>query len=156
MVYDVKEVTSRASTDCGVACMVSFLDYYGIEVDMDTVRKECNPKVSGTTGGDLLKCGRLHGLDMKAWKESWVPIDVREDAEKNSVDIIKQDRPSICWWQKRHWIICCGLNENGKVEIMNPSRGRYSISQKMFEAFYSGISITNGVPEWAPNEESVE
>lgn len=149
--FDVKVTTTKASTDCGAACMVSFLAYYGVDVDLETARKECNIKVGGCTGKDLLVCGRKHGLDMIPWGEDGI-WETDDDARKTDVDVIEQDRPSICWWQKRHWVICCGLDDNNpnKVVIMNPSRGRYSISKSLFKAFYSGLSITNGIPERLP------
>lgn len=129
--FDVKPTTSKKSTDCGAACMVSFLDYYGEIVTLDQMIKECNTSVSGCTGKDLLKAGRNHGLDMKAYKT---------DAE----DVITLDRPAICYWKYSHWIICCGKDESGKVVICNPSRGRYGVAESLFKAFFSGIIIVNG------------
>lgn len=137
--FDVKPVTSRRATDCGAACMTSFLDYYGVEVTLDDMVKECNVNISGCSGADLSRCGKAHGLDMRIYKT---------DPEEP----IHQDRPSICWWKYAHWIICCGMDDKGKVVIMNPSRGRYAISESLFKSFYSGIALFNGEPPELPEE----
>lgn len=153
--FDVKETTSRASTDCGAACMVSFLAYYGKEVNIDETRKEC-AKIYGSTGKDLCVCGRKRGLNMIPWKEGWVTwLDGKEDGEACDVPIFEQDRPAICLWQKRHWIIYCGMDDKnpGRVIIMDPARGRYSIRKSLFDSWYSGVFITNGIPERLPGTE---
>lgn len=149
--FDVKATTSRAATDCGAACMVSFLDYYGIEKTIDEMRKELNTRISGCSGKDLLVCGRKYGLDMRAYGEGeeW---EGKGTGETVDIDILDQDRPAICLWKYNHWIVFCGMDDKGKVVIMNPSRGRYSISQSLFRAFFSNFTVTNGKPEELPKE----
>lgn len=151
--FDVKATTSKASADCGAACMVSLLDYYGISVTLEEMVKDCNVKVSGSTGKDLMVAGRKHGLDMTAWKEIGRDEDAPEGARVIDVAILDQDRPSIVWWKYNHWVICCGVDDTtGKVVVMNPTRGRYGVSKSLFNAFYSGVSICNGVPQELPEE----
>ena len=137
--FDVKPVTSKKSTDCGAACMVSFLDYYGVTVTLDDMIKECKVSINGCSAKDLMVVGRNHGLDMKSFQ-----MDAEEAA--------RVDRPSICWWKYAHWVICCGMDDRGQVVIMNPSRGRYAMSESLFRAFYSGVEIFNGEPPELPEE----
>lgn len=151
MAFDVKPTASRNSTDCGAACMTSFLAYYGVEKTLEEMIKECNTTVSGCTGKDLLVAGRKYGLDMTAWKElDSDDADAPEGTRVINVNILYQDRPAIVWWKYNHFVICCGVNEDGRVVLMNPSRGKYTVSKSLFKAFYSGISFCNGVPEWLP------
>lgn len=131
--YDVTPITSPKEVDCGPTCLQMLLAYYGEDIDLDTLIKECNVKISGCTGKDLMRVGNAHGMDMKAFKM---------DAEEIAV----QDRPSIVWWLYNHWCVCCGLDENGQVVICNPDRGRYRMSQSLFKAFYSGVALFNGEP----------
>lgn len=137
--FDVKPCTSINVSDCGAACMVSFLGYYGEEVTLEDMIKECNVSLSGSTAKDLMDCGKKHGLDMKAFK-------------MDAADAIKNDRPSICWWKYNHWVVLCGLEDDGKVVICNPSRGRYGVSPALFKAFFSGVALTNGEPADLPEE----
>lgn len=146
--FDVKVTTSKAAADCGAACMTSFLAYYGINVTLEQMRKECNVQVSGCTAKDLLTCGRAHGLDMRAWRE--LEDDEAPDGMPvTQVGIFETDRPEICWWKYNHFVIFCGI-EDGKAVIMNPTKGRYKISKSLFKAFYSRISVTNGEPQALP------
>lgn len=139
--YDVKPCVSVEPSDCGAASMVAFLGYYGKEVTLDQMRKECNVKISGCTGLDLKRVGNAHGLDMKAWKTD--DID----------SVIYVDRPTIVHWKHSHWVVCCGVNDAGKVVICNPNRGRYGISKGLFQAFFSGTFLTHGDPEDLPKDE---
>ena len=132
--FDVKPTTTRNDRDCGAACTVSFLDYYDVEVTLDDMVRECHTGVHGCTAKDIIEVCRNHGItDVKAYK-----MDASE--------VIRQDRPSICWWCENHFIICCGKNEKGKVVICNPNRGRFGIEESFFEAFFSGVAIFKGEP----------
>ena len=141
MVYDVTPITSPKRFDCGATCLQMLLDYYGTKVDLDVLTEELNTRLVGCSAKDMLRVGRLHGLDMKAWKET-------------AEDVLKQDRPSIVWWKYCHWIIVCGVDDSGKVVICNPDKGRYRLSKSNFEVMYTGVCLTNGTPEDLP--ETVE
>lgn len=62
-------------------------------------------------------------------------------------ELIKQDRPAIIWWLYNHWVLFCGMNDNGKVVVCNPNMGRYSTSVGNFKSFYTGIALFNGEPQ---------
>lgn len=134
MVYDVRPVTSDRSTDCGATCLKMLLSYYGVEVDLDTLIEECGTRLIGCTAKDVLLAGRAHGLDMQAYQE---------DAD----DVLTQDRPAIVWWMYNHFCVFCGVDEDGKVVICNPGRGRYRISKGTFKSFFTGIALCNGAPQ---------
>lgn len=137
MVYDVTPITSPKRFDCGATCLQMLLDYYGTKVDLDVLTEELNTRLVGCSAKDLLRVGRLHGLDMKAWKEA-------------AEDVLTQDRPSIVWWKYCHWIVVCGVDDDGKVVICNPDKGRYRLSKSNFAVMYTGICLTNGTPEDLP------
>lgn len=131
--FDVLPVTSNKSTDCGATCLKMILDYYGIEVDLNLLIRECNTRITGCSGGDIIRAARLHGVEMTAWQM---------DAE----EVARQDRPSIIWWKYGHWCVCCGYSDDGQVVICNPDRGRYRMSFSTFKSFYTGVALFNGVP----------
>lgn len=131
--YDVTPITSKTVVDCGPACMAMMLNFYGKPYDQDQLIKECGCQIGGCTAKDLLRVGRDHELDMKAFKM---------DAD----ELICQDRPSIIWWKFSHWCICCGMDDKGQVVICNPDRGRYGIDKGTFTSLYSGIALFNGEP----------
>ena len=137
--FDVELVTSTMEVDCGPACMAMLLKYYGTEIPLEDLIDECRARIGGCTGTDLLRVGRAHGLDMKAFKM---------DAE----ELIRQDRPAIVWWSYTHWIVFCGMDDHGNVVIANPSRGRFGIDAESFSKLYTGVSLWNGEPEELPEE----
>lgn len=131
--FDVIPVTSPKPTDCGATCMKMLLAYYGQDIDLNTLIRECNTRLIGCTGKDLLRVGRDHGLDMVAYKM---------DAE----ELVRQDRPAIVWWRYNHWVLFAGCDDEGKVVICNPDKGRYRMSFGTFKSFYTEVSIWNGEP----------
>ena len=139
MVYEMTPRTSPKPNDCGATCMQMLLSYYGEEVDLETLIAECSTGITGSSGKDLMDCGRKHGLEMKCYKM---------DAE----ELIRQDRPGIVWWMYRHWVVFGGVNDRGRVVIYNPDLGRYTVSKGVFESFYTGVSIWNGEPQDLPEE----
>lgn len=139
--YDVELVTVKGKTDCGAACMAMLLKYYGTEVPLDDLIRECGCRISGCTGKDLLRVGRAHNLDMTAF---------RMDAD----ELRLQDRPAIIWWCYSHWVVMCGMDDNGNVVVANPSLGRYGLDKESFSKLYTGVCLFNGVPETLPEQEN--
>ena len=124
--YDVKPITSPKPLDCGPTCLKMLLDYYGIDVPLEQLTEECNVTVTGCTGADLLRVGRLHGLDMQSYS-----IDADE--------LVLQDRPAIVNWRYNHWCVFAGRDEDGRVSICNPDRGRYRMSEGTFASLFTGL-----------------
>lgn len=148
--FDVTPVLSTSSVNCGPVCLKMLLSYYGKDVDLKELEKDCSLSINGCNGKNLMQAGRKHGLDMTAWGE----ISPEDIAARNfvgakviKVDILKQDRPAIIWWKYNHFVVFCGLDDAGKVVICNPNRGRYSVSQSLFKALYSGVCFCNGEPK---------
>ena len=115
--FDVIPVTSPKPTDCGATCLNMLLAYYGVDVPLDQLIVECHTNIIGCTAKDLLRVGREHGLDMKAFQMS-------------ADELIRQDRPAIVWWRYQHFVVFCGRDENGQVVICNPDLGRYRMNTR--------------------------
>lgn len=140
MVYNITPITSVKPTDCGATCLKMLCDFYNIEADLQTLIEECNTRLIGCSAKDILTVGRKYGLDMRAYKET-------------ADSLYKQDRPAIIWWKWKHFCVFCGIDEDNKVVICNPDRGKYSLSKDVFESFYSGIALTNGEAQDLPISE---
>ncbi len=65
-------------------------------------------------------------------------------------ELIRQDRPAVIWWRYGHWCVFCGQDDQGRVVICNPDRGRYGIDPGSFASLYSGVALFNGEPEPLP------
>lgn len=141
--YDITPITSEHPTDCGATCLKMLLNYYGIDVTLDQLIKECNTRLIGCTAADVLRAGRLHGVEMHAYKTD---LD----------GILKVDRPAIIWWKRKHFCVLCGVDEGGNIVIINPDRGRYRMSKSLFNCWYSGVAIFIGEPVDIDGVEPVE
>lgn len=152
--FDVKPITSPVHNDCGATSLKMLLSYYGIEVDLETLVKDCNTTRRGCTGKDIAVAGRKYGLDMISWKEKGIPFPPSDpDAREIDVPTLEEDRPAIIWWDFDHWCVLCGKDDDGKIVICNPDRGRYRMPESLFNFYYCGVSITNGIPERLPDTE---
>jgi len=129
--FDITPITSPKPTDCGATCLKMLLSYYGQDIPLGTLAKECNTRLIGCKAEDIKRVGNAHGLDIKYY---------RTDVD----GIITSDRPAIIWWMYNHFVVFCGINNEGKIVICNPDRGRYRVSKGVFKSFYSGIALTNG------------
>lgn len=141
--YDVTPITSGRPTDCGATCLKMLLDYYDTEVPLEDLIVDCNTRLIGCTAADVVSAGRLHGLDMHAY---------RTDVD----GILNVDRPAIIWWKRKHFCVFCGVDEGGSIVICNPDRGRYRMSKSLFRAWYSGVALFNGEPEDIEGTEIIE
>lgn len=135
--YDVNLVTAKDDINCGPASLCMLLGYYGTEIPLDDLSQECRARIGGCSASDLLRVGRAHGLDMIAFK-------------MDAAELIRQDRPAIIWWMYNHFVVFCGIDENGRVVIANPGRGRYGLDVESFCTMYSGVALFNGDPVDAP------
>lgn len=124
--FDVTLVTSIKQGACGPTCLRMMLLYYGIDVPLEQLTEECNVTVAGCTGADLLRVGRLHGLDMRSYS-----IDADE--------LVLQDRPAIVNWKYGHWLVFAGRDDDGNVVVCNPSRGRYRMPKGLFKTYFTGL-----------------
>lgn len=137
--YDVTPVTSPRQTDCGATCLKMLLDYYGQDVPLAQLIDECNTRLIGCSAKDVIRVGKAHDLNMMAF-------------QMDAVELMRQDRPAIVWWMYNHFVVFCGLDEDGKVVICNPDRGRYRVSPGTFRSFYTRVALFNGDPQDLPTE----
>lgn len=139
--YDVIPVTSDKPLDCGPTCLKMLLAYYGTDVPLEQLTEECGITVAGCTGADLMRVGRAHGLDMQCFS-------------MDAAELVRQDRPAIVFWKHSHFVVFAGREDDGRVWVCNPDRGRYRMTEGTFAAIASGldahpgqvIGIFNGEP----------
>ena len=139
--YDVIPVTSPKPLDCGPTCLKMLLSYYGTDVPLEALAEECGLTLAGCTATDLMRVGRAHGLDMQCFSM---------DAD----ELARQDRPAIVHWRNNHWVVFAGTEDDGRVWVCNPDRGRFRMDPETFAALATGldsypgqvIAIFNGDP----------
>ena len=132
--FDIDVITTPHATDCGATCLAMLLSYYGIKVSVADLISEVGVSSVGCTARSMRIVGNMHGLNLNAY--GW-----------GGAVVASMDRPSICWWRYRHFVICCGKDENGKVVIIDPDKGRYRLSVDSFAKLFTNVSLFNGIPE---------
>lgn len=141
--YNIEPITSPLTLDCGPTCLKMLLKFYGIDAELSVLNDKCDIQLTGCTAKDIIRVGNEYGLDMKAYNMTME-------------ELLEQDRPAIIWWKYNHFCVFCGLDEDGRIMIVNPDRGRYGIPKTTFKTYYSGVSLFNGEPHALEKQSTVE
>ncbi len=112
-------VLQHSSSDCGAACLLSLLKYYGGNSSIDHIKKISGTSTSGTTLLGLCQAARELGFEAQG-------------ACADSVDdLINHGRPAILHFvvdnKISHFIVCYGY-EQGSFIIGDPSKGIIDMS----------------------------
>lgn len=127
-------VLQKDQSDCGVACLLSLIRFYGGENSLEELRKQSGTSVQGTTMLGLYQAANQSGLN----------------AEGNEADIpaiIEHGKPLIlhCLIDEKleHYIVCFGYSETQGFLIGDPAKGVDFISQDELEKIWqSKICLT--------------
>ena len=110
--------------DCGVACLVTVMRHYGVDISLEYGRDLCGTNAQGTT---------MMGLFIAAQKMGFEPGGYETDFETLS----QQTKPIIVHTilanRLQHYMVFCGLKKNNVI-VFDPFRG---ISEIPFEDFNS-------------------
>ncbi len=112
-------VFQHDTSDCGAACMVSAIGYFGGQTSGETIRKLSGTTSYGTTMLGLLQAAQKCGLDATGY-EAGVNDIVGYDGV-----LILHVKPGP---QLEHYVVCFG-QEKGKFIIWDPSRGLENLSE---------------------------
>lgn len=106
-------VMQNEQTDCGVACLLSLIRYYGGAASLEKLRNASGTNVKGTTLLGLYQAAQQIGFDSNGC-----------EADINS--LIEHARPVILHIVKEnvnnHYVVCYGVLEN-KFIIGDPGKG---------------------------------
>lgn len=119
-------------TDCGPACLLSIIKYYGGYVPIETLRMNAFTDNEGTSAFNLIKCAQKYGFD-----GSGIRLD-------NILQIKKESLPCVAHVRLKnglnHYVVIYEMN-NKDLIIMDPSKGKEKVSIKDFNAMFSGVII---------------
>lgn len=131
-------------SDCGVACLLSLVNYYDGESSLEHLRKLSGTSKQGTT---------LLGLYQAAQ-------DLGFDAQGNEADIkaiIEHNEPTILHVvieeQLQHYVICYGYN--GKTfTIGDPGKGTYEYTREQLDNIWQSKTCLTLKPTQAFEKKS--
>jgi ABC-type bacteriocin/lantibiotic exporter with double-glycine peptidase domain len=119
-------VLQHDSSDCGAACLVSAIKYYGGNSNIEKVRRLSGTSQKGSSMLGLYQAAKNHGLDATGY-------------EASVKDIIDYDKTLILHVTPEkgmeHYILCYGY-QSGKFIIWDPAKGYTMLSENDLEKIW--------------------
>ena len=125
-------VKQRDLKDCGVACLLSIIKYYGGNVPLEQLRIDTYTNLQGTTAFNLVQTAQKYGFDSAGYK---VDINMILSGECQFPFIAHINNNGL-----EHFIVVYGLEKN-KLIVMDPAIGKRIINKKEFEQLFDGIIV---------------
>ena len=113
-------VLQHDSSDCGAACLVSVIKYFGGNSTIEKVRRLSGTSQSGTSMLGLYHAASQCGMDATGYEAS-----IKDIIDYNDVLILHVTTEE----RSEHYIICFGF-EGGKFIIWDPAKGLTNMSEK--------------------------
>jgi len=122
-------VLQRYHSDCGVACLLSVIQYYGGSDSLEQLREMSGTTVESTSLLGLYQAAKQKGFDTKG-------IRGNIDALKN------HDAPVILHFlykekELRHYVVCHGYDSKKGFLISDPANDVYYLSEEEIEQYWS-------------------
>src|SRR5436309_10787577 len=121
-------IQQLSATECGAACLALVLAYYGKHVPLAEIRQLTSVNRDGVDGLTLLRAARWYGLQARGIK-----FDLQE--------LPFVEKGTILHWEFSHFVVFDKLHRN-RVEIIDPTCGRRSVTMEQFSASFTGVGIT--------------
>ena len=120
-------------TDCGPACLLSIIKYYGGYVPIEILRRNSKTDKIGTSAYDLISCVRKYGLEGSG-------IRVKDISDINNYQL-----PCIAHLKMQnglnHFVVIYKIISN-KIILMDPKKGKTRLSHDEFNKIFNKIIIT--------------
>lgn len=108
------------STDCGAACLSSICRYYNCQLSLPQISCLFPPSRHGVSLLTLGRVARSLGFETKALKVGYDWL------------VSLKGKPCIAHWRGNHYIVVSRAN-NRRVIVMDPARGKITMSRAEFE-----------------------
>ena len=125
-VYKVPIVIQLENVECGAACLVMLLAYFGKWVTLENAREECRVSRNGSNINDIANAAKKNGMEVHNYRAGM----------EHMLKYAKL--PCMIHWNFDHFVILNGFKGN-KAIITDPSQGRISISLEEFSESFTGI-----------------
>ena len=131
-------ILQQDQSDCGVACLISIIKYYGGSSNLETVRKLSGTNITGTTLLGLYQAAASLGFNA-------------EGCEADIAALYKHPSPVILHVviedKLEHYVVCFGnqINKNNKLEFIigDPAKGIVYLNEaELSEIWKSKICLT--------------
>jgi ABC-type bacteriocin/lantibiotic exporter with double-glycine peptidase domain len=129
----VPEVRQMSEVECGLACLTMILNYYGCGISLSELRTHCGVGRDGLSALEIVRIARDRGMRVRA-----VAL------QRNDFRFVAF--PAIVHWEFDHFLVVERWSRK-HVDVVDPARGRYRLTQGEFDAGFTGVIIS---PEPGP------
>ncbi len=123
----IPQVLQSEVAECGLACLVMISYYYGLKIDLLTLRQRVNISTNGTTIPSLIEIG--HQLNLKA---RILSLDMDELSQLNL--------PCILHWNMNHFVVLVKVKRNRFI-IHDPAFGHRVLNLKEMSSHFTGVAL---------------
>lgn len=136
----MKFIKQKNSNDCGLACILMILSYYGSYISLNTLNKKIIVENDGISAYSLVKCLNKFNFDVTSIKTDKEYFSSKEYIQKPMIAHVILDN------KLQHYIII-EKYKNGKLYVLDPSNGKQKMTIETFNNIWTGILF---IP--SPNE----
>ena len=121
------EVIQEEISDCGVACLLSIIRYYGGDASLENLRISSLTTKDGVNAYNLIECAKENGFDAKGLRE---------------FDLNKLTLPCVLHINNKFpHFVCLYKIDGNSLTIMDPGYGFKKVDINTFKESYTGNSI---------------
>lgn len=123
----VPVIHQTETSECGVACLAMISGYYGKNIDLISLRRECNLSSRGTNLGGIINISERLGLTSRA-----VSLDL------DGISSLKT--PCILHWDFNHFVVLVCV-KNNCIVINDPAQGKRSVAYSDVSKSFTGVAL---------------
>ncbi len=122
-----KPLLQREGVECGAVCLGIILNYYGRNISLIELRRQCGISRDGTNARKIIQTAREYGLKAKGFQKSLEYLK-------------KLALPAIIFWNFNHFLVLEGF-EGEYAYLNDPALGRRKVTLAEFTRSYTGIVL---------------
>ena len=127
MKIKTKQLLQREGVECGAASLGIILNYYGRNIPLIELRRQCGISRDGTNAGKIIQTARHYGLKAKGGKAS--------------LEYLKNlNAPAIIFWNFNHFLVLEGFDSE-YAYLNDPACGRRKLTVEEFNRSYTGVVL---------------
>ena len=119
--------------DCGAACLLSIIKFYGGNISLNKIRIDCCISSSGISAFNLIAAAKKYGFDARGTK-----VEFDELKKSNLI------YPFVAYVEMKnglkHYIVVYKIN-NKNIIVMDPAKGIVKLSHSQFSDIFKNVII---------------
>ncbi|HEX5533569.1 MAG TPA: peptidase domain-containing ABC transporter [Actinomycetales bacterium] len=123
----VPEIRQMSEVECGLACLVMVLNFYGCGVSLSELRTRSGVGRDGASALDIVRTARDFGMRVRA-----------VSLQRNDFRFVPL--PAIVHWEFNHFLVVEGWRPT-HVNVVDPAAGRRRLAPEEFDEGFTGVVV---------------